>query len=46
VVSVVHLVKRCDFGTVCLDGKKASRISAYLTESTNDESPYRLSGNP
>lgn len=46
VVSVVHVAKDFPVTPVVLDGKPVSRISAYLTEGTNDESPARLSANP
>jgi hypothetical protein len=46
VVSVVHVVKKCGTKSAFLDGKRVSRISAYLVEGTNDESPARLSANP
>jgi hypothetical protein len=46
VVSVVHVVKQCARSSAFLDGKRVSRISAYLTEGTNDESPARFSANP
>ena len=46
VVSVVHVVKHRAATMVFLDGKRVSRISAYLTEGINDESPVRLSTNP
>src|ERR1035438_7276683 len=46
VVSVVHVLKRGSAGVTLLDGKPVCRISAYLTEGTNDDSPARLSTNP
>jgi hypothetical protein len=45
-VSVVHIIKKCCTTSAFLDGKRVSRISAYLTEGINDESPARLSANP
>ncbi|MGA3129059.1 MAG: DNA methyltransferase, partial [Candidatus Korobacteraceae bacterium] len=46
VVSVVHVVKQRGSISCILDGKKVSRISAYLSEGENDESPARLLTNP
>jgi hypothetical protein len=46
VVSVVHVVKQRVATSVSLDGHRVSRISAYLTEGSNDDSPARLSVNP
>jgi hypothetical protein len=46
VVSVIHVLKQCVAMAAFLDGKQVSRISAYLTEGTNDESPARLKANP
>jgi Eco57I restriction-modification methylase/MmeI, target recognition domain/MmeI, N-terminal domain len=46
VVSVVHVAKRDDPIKPFLDGRMVTRISAYLTEGTNDESPARLLSNP
>ncbi len=46
VVSMVHISKRVAREPVLLDGKPVSRISAYLAEGDNDESPARLPENP
>jgi len=46
VVSVVHIVKRNPQRSVVLDEKAVGRISAYLADGLNDDSPARLSENP
>ena len=46
VVSVVHICKGQFDGPYFLDGKPASRISAYLFDGPNDDSPCRLGGSP
>lgn len=46
VVSLVHIKKGPVEGSVLLAGKKVARISAYLTDGMNDDSPKRLQSNP
>ncbi len=46
VVSVVHVAKGLDVDRKQIDGKQASRISAYLVNGTIDVSPSRLAENP
>jgi hypothetical protein len=46
VVSVVHVAKRITVSPSILDGKEVKRISAYLVNGQNDDSPARLSENP
>ncbi len=46
VVSVVHVIKQRGEIPCVLDGKKVSRVSAYLSGGENDESPARLFANP
>jgi hypothetical protein len=46
VVSVVHVLRQHVAAWALLDGVHVSRISAYLAEGSNDESPARLSQNP
>ena len=46
VVSIVHVAKQVSGPPCILDGKPASRISAFLSDGTNDASPRRLSSNP
>lgn len=46
VVSVVHISKAAPIARVVLDGHAVPRISAYLFQGTQDESPSELSDTP
>jgi hypothetical protein len=46
VVSIVHIIKQHSPKVAFLDGKCVGRISAYLAEGINDNSPARLAQNP
>jgi hypothetical protein len=46
IVSIVHVAKKAYIEKFFLDGEASSRISAYLFEGMNDDSPLRLSNNP
>lgn len=46
VVSVIHISKSFDFQPKLLDGEESQRISAFLFDGGNDDSPKRLSRSP
>jgi len=46
VVSIVHVAKSANVHPVLLDGKEVSRVSAYLFQGSQDDSPARLARNP
>jgi hypothetical protein len=46
VVSVIHIIKERTVPSVTLDGRRVSRVSAYLAVGSNDDSPARLATNP
>jgi hypothetical protein len=46
VVSVVHVIKRSTAIAAFLNGKRVTRISAYLADGMTDDRPARLSANP
>jgi hypothetical protein len=46
IVSVIHIGKGTSSSNCLLDGKKVSRISAYLVDGNSDASPSRLTANP
>ncbi len=46
VVSIIHIAKRSSLIQPHLDGRAVARISAYLFDSSMDDSPARLTPNP